>query len=126
MGEGERRVGIVVVGQVWGQAWGDAGGIVRGTVWRSPYDGATCREESQQVDIRIGIIHTGKELEVELGDGSDREKLLDEIDAALKSENGLLWLTDKRGRRVGIPAAKIAYVEVGAVADERRVGFGAN
>jgi hypothetical protein len=86
----------------------------------------TFREESRQVDIRIGIIHTGKELEVELGDKDDREKLLEEIDSTLKAENGLLWLTDKRGRRICIPAGKIAYVEIGAVTDERRVGFGAH
>lgn len=78
------------------------------------------------MDIRIGIIHTGKELEVELGEGGDREKLLEEIETALKAEDGLLWLTDKRGRRFCVPASKIAYIEVGAVSDERRVGFGAH
>jgi hypothetical protein len=92
----------------------------------APYDVGTFREESRQVDIRIGIIHTGKELEVELGEGSDREKLLEEIEEALKTDGGLLWLTDKRGRRFGIPSGKIAYVEVGATVDERRVGFGAH
>lgn len=78
------------------------------------------------MDIRIGIIHTGKELEVELGDGTDREKLLEEIEAALKADDGLLWLTDKRGRRIVIPSGRIAYIDVGATIDERRVGFGAN
>jgi hypothetical protein len=77
------------------------------------------------VDIRIGIIHTGKELEVELSEGSDREKLLGDIEAALRGDDGLLWLTDKRGRQICVPAGKIAYVEVGASTEERRVGFGA-
>lgn len=77
------------------------------------------------MDVRIGIIHTAKELDVELGEGVDREQLLEEISALLGKEEGVLWLTDRRGRRVGVPAAKIGYVEVGAAADERRVGFGA-
>jgi hypothetical protein len=37
----------------------------------------------------------------------------------------VLWLTDKKGRRVGVPVAKVAYIEVGAPAADRRVGFGA-
>jgi hypothetical protein len=37
----------------------------------------------------------------------------------------MLWLTDRKGRRVGVPAAKLAYVEIGSASDERRVGFGA-
>ncbi len=38
-------------------------------------------------------------------------------------ESGLLALTDEKGRRFLVQAAKIAYVEIGA-ADIRRVGFG--
>jgi hypothetical protein len=36
----------------------------------------------------------------------------------------VLWLTDRKGRRVGVPAARIAYVEFGTPASERVVGFG--
>ena len=32
---------------------------------------------------------------------------------------------DRRGRRVTVPVSRVAYVEVGAPASERRVGFGA-
>lgn len=94
------------------------------------------------MDVRIGIYQTPKELEVELGEGVDREKVLADIEAALgggdgagggggrgkgssEGPGGVLWLTDRRGRRVGVPVAKIAYVEVGAPTNERRVGFGA-
>lgn len=77
------------------------------------------------MDVRIGIIQTTKELDVELAEGADRDQLLKEIEAMLGGEDGVLWLTDKRGRRVGVPAAKVAYVEIGAASDERRVGFGA-
>ncbi len=76
------------------------------------------------MDVRIGIVQTPKELEVELGEDVDRDKLLAEIEAALAGD-AVLWLTDRRGRRVGVPVAKVAYVEVGAPTPDRRVGFGA-
>ena len=38
-------------------------------------------------------------------------------------DSGVLALTDEKGRRFLVQAAKIAYVEIGA-ADIRRVGFG--
>ncbi len=76
------------------------------------------------MDVRIGIVQTPKELEVELGEDADRDKLLADIEAALAGD-AVLWLTDRRGRRVGVPVAKVAYVEVGAPTPDRRVGFGA-
>jgi hypothetical protein len=36
----------------------------------------------------------------------------------------VLWLEDKKGRTVAIPAAKIAYVEIGSSDVNRRIGFG--
>ena len=45
-------------------------------------------------------------------------------DANLSGATDVLWVTDKRGRDIGIPAAKIAYVEVGSADGERRIGFG--
>jgi hypothetical protein len=47
------------------------------------------------------------------------------MEKLLKTGDGVLWLTDRKGRRVGIPVAKIAYVEMGEPTAERRVGFGA-
>jgi hypothetical protein len=47
------------------------------------------------------------------------------VDEVLSKPDGVLHLIDKRGRQVLIPAAKIAYVEVGSADDGRRVGFGA-
>jgi len=76
------------------------------------------------VDVRIGIVQTVKELEVELEDSADRDAVMAEIEEALKNDS-VLWLTDKKGRRVAVPAAKVAYVEVGAPSSDRRVGFGA-
>ena len=77
------------------------------------------------MDIRIGVIQTPKEIEVEVADDSDRDKLMDDIDTTLASPDSVLWLTDRRGKRVGVPVARVAYVEVGVASEDRRVGFGA-
>ncbi|MCB1002576.1 MAG: DUF3107 domain-containing protein [Acidimicrobiales bacterium] len=76
------------------------------------------------MDVRIGVTYSPKELDLDLGDGVDRDALHKEIEAAIASD-GVLWLTDKRGRQVGVPASKVAYVEIGSPDDERRIGFGA-
>jgi hypothetical protein len=78
------------------------------------------------VDVRIGITHTPKELEVEMPEDADRDTLVKDIEKMLESGDGVLWLTDRKGRRVGVPVVKVAYIEVGAPANERRVGFGAS
>jgi hypothetical protein len=77
------------------------------------------------VDVRIGILQTAREIEVEMSDDTDRDKVIGEIDESLERGDGVLWLTDRRGRRVAVPVPKVAYVEVGAPTGERRVGFGA-
>ncbi len=76
------------------------------------------------MEIRIGIVQSMKELDVELPTETDREQIVRDVEAALAGE-GVLWLTDRRGRRVGVPVARIAYVEVGPAHGERVVGFGA-
>lgn len=75
------------------------------------------------MEVRIGIVQTMKELEIELPEDTERDTVMAEVEAALASET-VLWLTDRRGRRVGVPSSRIAFVEVGAPAGERRVGFG--
>lgn len=76
------------------------------------------------MEVRIGIMRTPKELEVDLGDGADRDSVMKEIESSLE-RGGVLWLTDRRGRKIAVPTAQVAYVEIGAPSNERRVGFGA-
>jgi hypothetical protein len=76
------------------------------------------------VDVRSGVTQHPRELDVELADDTDRDELTRSIEEALSDDDKVLWLTDRKGRRVGIPSAKVAYIEIGA-AEERRVGFGA-
>jgi hypothetical protein len=75
------------------------------------------------VDVRIGVTQAPRELNVEVAD-DDRDDLRARVEAALSGATDVLWITDKRGRAVGIPAAKIAYVEIGTADGDRRIGFG--
>ncbi|HUZ43107.1 MAG TPA: DUF3107 domain-containing protein [Acidimicrobiales bacterium] len=77
------------------------------------------------VVVRVGVTQVPREIEVELSDDTDRAALSKSIDQALGKPDGVLWLEDRRGRKVGLPSAKVAYVEIGAPGEDRRVGFGA-
>lgn len=75
------------------------------------------------MDVRIGVTQATRELTVEMPD-DEREDTLARVEEALSGAVEVLWLTDKRGRQVGVPAAKLAYVEVGTNDGDRRIGFG--
>lgn len=74
--------------------------------------------------VRIGVTYSSKEIEVELGDDVDHDRVVAEVEASVAGGK-VLWLLDRRGRRIGVPSDKIAYIEVGADSGERRVGFSA-
>ncbi|MFT3900731.1 MAG: DUF3107 domain-containing protein [Gordonia sp. (in: high G+C Gram-positive bacteria)] len=74
------------------------------------------------VEVKIGIVDSPRELTVQVAD--DSEKTFDAVSSALSGKTELLTLTDDRGSRFLVPAAKIAYAEVGS-AEVRRVGFAA-
>jgi hypothetical protein len=77
--------------------------------------------EGVTVEVKIGITDSPRELV--FSSTQTPEEVEEAVDAAVRAGSGLLGLTDERGRRFLIHAAKIAYVEIGA-ADARRVGFG--
>jgi hypothetical protein len=73
------------------------------------------------VEVKIGVQYAPREIVLETNASPDDvEKLLHE---ALKADFGLFTLVDDKGRKVFIPAEKIAYVELGEPA-ARKVGFG--
>ena len=76
------------------------------------------------MDLRIGVTDNPKEIRVELADDTDVAALRSEVDAAVAGSGSVLWLTDIRGRQVGVPAGKIAYVDIGAPGSDNPVGFG--
>ena len=73
------------------------------------------------MEVRIGVTQTPREIEIELADGN-RDQVVKDIEAALADDDKVLWLTDRRGRTVGVPSAKVAYIEISPTED-RRVGF---
>ncbi len=75
------------------------------------------------MEIRIGVTYSPKEIEIDLADDVSGDDLVAQISASMGEEGAMLWLTDKKGRRVGVPTAKLAYVEIGAPRSDRRVGF---
>jgi hypothetical protein len=73
------------------------------------------------VEIKIGIQHSAREVSLDSPESSET------IESAVKDalgKGGVLELVDEKGRKVIIPADKIAYIEIGEPAS-RRVGFGA-
>ena len=76
------------------------------------------------MEVRIGVVYTARELTLETDESVD--SVTATIEGATSKGDAFLWLTDKKGRRVGIPVDKIAYVEIVADAGGRKVGFGAS
>jgi hypothetical protein len=73
------------------------------------------------VEVKIGVQFAARELVLESAQSAqDVEKA---VAAALASDDGVLSLEDDKGRRVVVPANKLAYVEIAADTATRRVGF---
>ncbi len=73
------------------------------------------------MEVKIGVQQSNRELVVE--STQSPEEVTAAVTSAIAGE-GVLSLVDEKGRRVLVPAAKLAYVEI-AQAETRRVGFGA-
>jgi hypothetical protein len=75
------------------------------------------------VDIRIGVTYSPKELDIELAEDAEPKTLKADIEKSL-ANGGIVWLTDRKGRQVGVPADKVAYIELGRPDADHRIGFG--
>ena len=75
------------------------------------------------MDLRIGIAHMQKEINLEMADDFDLSGFKSNLEEALKKETSVVWLTDINGREVGIPGNKIGYAEIGIQDSGRPVGF---
>lgn len=74
------------------------------------------------MEVKIGVQHTPREIVLESGQSA--EEVESAVADALAGKAKLLTLTDEKGRKVLVPAERIAYVEIGEPTT-RRVGFGA-
>lgn len=72
------------------------------------------------MEVKIGIAESSRELLVTSDQTADEVSTL--VDESFTSKDGLLRLTDDKGRRYLVRADQIAYVEI-APEDVRRVGF---
>lgn len=62
------------------------------------------------MEVKIGVQHSPRELVV---DTDDTPEAVEKLVAEAVSGEGVVTLTDTKGRKVIVPAAKIAYVEIG-------------
>ena len=74
------------------------------------------------MEVKIGVQHAARELVIESGQSAD--EIQQAVADALTGGSGLFALVDDKGRRVLIPADRLAYVEIGE-SEMRQVGFGA-
>ena len=73
------------------------------------------------MEVKVGVRNVAREISVETNASAA------EVEAALSGAlgaNGVFTLTDDKGRKVLIPAAQVAYVDLGTETP-RTVGFGA-
>jgi hypothetical protein len=69
--------------------------------------------------VRLAIADSSRVVELEV-DGAEFESM---VEGAFGGEAPLLWVEDVKERRVGIPTARIAYVEIESQEGPPTVGF---
>ncbi len=74
--------------------------------------------------IRVGVGDIAKELEIEMPAETKIDEIKGRIESALSGEISVLWITDKDGRQVGVPASRITFVDIGTEVIPK-IGFGA-
>ncbi len=73
------------------------------------------------IEVKIGVQYSPREISLEV------ELTADEIKAIVEkavSDNGVIDITDVRGRQILVPVSTFSYIEIGPP-ESRRVGFGA-
>jgi hypothetical protein len=63
------------------------------------------------VEVKIGVQQAQRELVVDVD--ASAEEIEKHVSEALSSADGVITLTDVKGRRVVVPSAKLAYIEIG-------------
>ncbi|QWZ08574.1 DUF3107 domain-containing protein [Nocardioides panacis] len=63
------------------------------------------------MEVKIGVQNTNRELVVDSSQSADEVEKA--VSASLSGESKVLVLSDSKGRKVIVPADKLAYVEIG-------------
>ena len=64
------------------------------------------------MEVKIGVQNANRELVIDSRESADDVEKT--VSKALADSDGLLMLADAKGRRVIVPVAKLAYVEIGS------------
>ena len=75
------------------------------------------------MDVRIGVIYSPRDIEIELADDTDVDAVKASVEAAVGNGQSMLWLTDRKGRQVGVAIDKLAWIDLGSAGDKGRIGF---
>ncbi|WEO95499.1 DUF3107 domain-containing protein [Streptomyces sp. FXJ1.172] len=73
------------------------------------------------MEVKIGVQYAPREIVLESGQSVEEVERL--VNDALAGKTQLLSLQDEKGRKVLVPADRLAYVEIGEPT-VRKVGFG--
>ncbi|MFF7632670.1 DUF3107 domain-containing protein [Kitasatospora sp. NPDC008050] len=73
------------------------------------------------MEVKIGVQNAPREIVIESVQSADEVE--NAVAKALEGTSKLFTLTDEHGRRIIVPAERLAYVEIGEQA-ARKVGFG--
>ncbi|WP_225835090.1 DUF3107 domain-containing protein [Streptomyces sp. NK08204] len=73
------------------------------------------------MEVKIGVQHAPREIVLESGQSVEEVERV--VAEALAGKSALLSLVDEKGRKVLVPADRLAYVEIGEPT-VRKVGFG--
>ena len=72
------------------------------------------------VEVKIGVQNTARELVIETDETNEAVAAL--VRDAIAATDGVLTLTDTKGKVTVVPSAKLAYVEIGR-STAGQVGF---
>jgi hypothetical protein len=62
------------------------------------------------VEVKIGVQHSPRELVVDTQESADA---IEKIVADAVASDGIITLSDAKGRKLIVPAGKLAYVQIG-------------
>lgn len=72
------------------------------------------------MEVKIGVAESSRELVVSSGQSAEEIESL--VADSLKDAKGTLTLVDDKGRKVIVPSARVAYVEI-TPTEQRKLGF---
>jgi hypothetical protein len=73
------------------------------------------------MEVKLGVLYSRRELEIEVDQSPD--EVIKTVENAMNDGVRILWLVDNKGRRIGIPVDKLAYIEIGEDTTRKGVGF---